>query len=102
MNQTCNNGSGTAAVFSVAQIAVALGKTPQAVRKQLRDVPPAGIRIVAGNETAVWEVDQLPAPMREDLAVKSLQQRCRTIAAMLSMPRQRWQPAIPLDKICDE
>jgi hypothetical protein len=87
--------------FTAAQLAAALGRTPQAVRKQLRDVRPAGVRIVAGNEAAAWTVDQLPGPMRARLADEAQRQRCRTVDALLSMPRQQWQPAIPLDKISD-
>jgi len=87
--------------FTVAQIAAALGKTPQALRKQLRDVRPAGVRIVAGNEAATWTVEQLPAPMRERLADTATQQKCRTIEDLLNTPRQQWQPAIPLNKISD-
>ncbi|MGA2028549.1 MAG: hypothetical protein ABSG87_00535 [Verrucomicrobiota bacterium] len=43
----------------------------------------------------------MPAPLRERLAAEALQQRCRTIEDLLSMPRKQWQPNIPLDKICD-
>jgi hypothetical protein len=94
-------GNSKAVFFSAAQIAAALGKTPQAVRKMLRDVLPAGVRIVAGNEAAAWTVDQLPAPMRDRLTDEAAKQRCRTIEALLSMPRKLWPPPIPLDKISD-
>ena len=87
--------------FTAAQIAAALGMKRQAVQWHLRDVRPAGVRIVAGNEAAAWAVEQLPAPLRERLAAEATQQHCRTIAALLSMPRRQWQPAIPLDKIHD-
>jgi hypothetical protein len=87
--------------FTAAQIAAALGKTPQAVRKSLRDVRPAGVRIVGGNEAAAWTAEQLPTPLRERLADEATRQRCRTIEALLAMPRQQWQPPIPLDKISD-
>ncbi len=87
--------------FTAAQIAAALGKRPQTVREQLRAVRPAGVRVVGGNEAATWTVEQLPMPLRERLAAEATQQRCRTIEALLSMPRQQWQPAIPLDKIHD-
>jgi hypothetical protein len=95
------NTSTAAQAFTAAQIAAALGKTPQGVRKLLRDVTPAGVKIVAGNEAAAWTVEQLPAPLRERLAAEALKQHCRTIEALLSMPRRQWQPPIPLDKISD-
>ena len=87
--------------FTAAQVATALRIKPPTVREQLRNVTPAGARIVAGNETAVWKVEQLPMPLRERLAAEAMQQRCRTIEALLSMPRAAWQPAIPLAKISD-
>jgi hypothetical protein len=93
---------GDAMAFTAAQIVAALGKTPQSVRKMLRDVGPASVRIVAGNETAAWTVEQLPAPLRERLADAATQQHCRTIEALLAMPRQQWQPEIPLNKIHDD
>ena len=89
------------ATFTAAQIAAALGKTPQAVRKLLRDVRAAGVRIVAGNEAHAWTLNQLPATLNERLADQAKQQQCRTVEALLAMPRKQWQPAIPLDKISD-
>ena len=87
--------------FTAAQIAAALGIKPQSVRGQLRNVTPAGARIVAGNETAAWTVEPLPKKLRDLLVAEAVQQRCRTVEALLSMPRKQWQPAIPLDKISD-
>ena len=95
------------AQFTAAQIAAALGCRPQRVREQLRDVRPACVRIVAGNEAAAWTVGQLPAPLCERLAAEAAQQRCigcaphDRIKTLLSMPRVAWQPALPMDKICD-
>lgn len=88
-------------IFTAAQIAAALGIKRQAVQWHLRDVPQAGMRIVAGNEAAAWTVDQLPVSLRERLATMATQQRCRSVEALLSITRQQWQPAIPLDKISD-
>lgn len=87
--------------FTAAQIAGALGMKRQAVQWHLRDVSPAGVRLVAGNEASAWTVEQLPLPLRERLAAAATQQRCRTVEALLTMPRHQWQPPIPLDKICD-
>jgi hypothetical protein len=88
-------------IFTAAQIAAALAMKRQAVQWRLRDVSPAGTRIVSGQEATAWTVEQLPAPLRERLAAETVQQHCRTIEALLSMPRRQWQPAIPLDKIAD-
>ena len=56
--------------FTAAQIAAALGIKPQSVRGMLRNVRPAGVRIVAGNEAAAWTVEQLPGSLRERLAAE--------------------------------
>lgn len=93
--------SESAKTFTAAQIAAALAMKRQSVQWHLRAVQPAGACIVAGNEAAAWTLDQLPAPLRERLAIVATQQHCRTIEALLSMPRQQWQPAIPMDKISD-
>lgn len=93
---------------TAAQIAAALGKTPSAVRKALRDVVPSSVRIVAGNETAAWTVEQLPAQLRERLAAEALQQRCKgsdeqsRIKTLLTMPRQQWQPPMPMSQISEK
>lgn len=93
--------------FRAAQIAAALGNTRQAVQFCLRDIRPACVRIVAGNEAAAWTVDQLPGTLRERLALESVRKNCKgddliqRVETLLSMPRQKWQPAISMDKICD-
>ena len=94
--------------FTAAQIATALGRRPQTVREQLRNVGPAGVRIVAGNEAAAWIVDQLPGPLRERLAIEAVRKNCngedliQRVETLLSMPRQQWRPAIPMDQIDDK
>jgi hypothetical protein len=92
----------TKQTFTAAQIAAVLGIRRQTVAGQLRDIAPAAVRIVHGNQAAAWTVDQLPLPLRERLAASATQQNCRTIEAVLSMPRQQWQPAIALDKLDDD
>jgi hypothetical protein len=97
----------TKPVFTAAQIAAVLGKTRQAVQSRLRDAQPSGVRIVAGNEAAAWAVEQLPGALRECLALEAVRKNCKgddliqRVETLLSMPRQKWQPKIPLDKICD-
>ena len=88
-------------IFTAAQIAAPLAMKRQSVQWHLRCVSPAGVRIVAGNEAAAWTLAQLPAGLLEKLTAAAMQQRCRTVEALLSMPRQRWQPVVPLEKICD-
>lgn len=86
--------------FTAAQIAAALGIKPQSVRGQLRDVPPASVVKVNGQDAVAWTLDQLPAKLRERLALKAKEQGFSSIHAMLSMRRFQIPPRIPLDKIC--
>ncbi|MEI7534120.1 MAG: hypothetical protein WCK57_07085 [Verrucomicrobiae bacterium] len=88
--------------FTAAEIAAALGRRVQRVRELLHEVKPTTVRIVAGNQSAAWAVNQFPAPLRESLTAAAVKQRCRTIETLLAMPRQQYQPAVPLDKISDE
>jgi hypothetical protein len=88
--------------FTAAQIAAVRGITPQAVRQQLDGVEPAGIKVVSGKNAAAWTITQLPAQLREQLETAATQQHCRTIPAVLSMPRCKWQPALPLEQIDDK
>ncbi|MGD0746101.1 MAG: hypothetical protein ABSA45_13190, partial [Verrucomicrobiota bacterium] len=103
-----HTGSGQMREFTAAQIAAMLGKTPQAVRKLLRDVRPSAVRIVAGNGAAAWTVEQLPAGLRNCLAIEAVRKSCKgdnliqRVETLLSMARRQWQPPIPLDKIHDD
>ena len=87
--------------FTASQIAVALGLKRQAVQWHLRGVAATGVAIAGGNEAQAWTVEQLPAQLRQRLEAEATRQRCRTVEALLTMPRKQWQPAIPLDKICE-
>ncbi len=94
--------NGAVQSFTAAQIATALNMKRQSVQWHLRDMPCTGVRIVAGNETNVWTVSQLPSQLRERLAAAASQQHCRTADDLLSMPPEQWRPAITLDKISDD
>src|ERR1700690_404986 len=87
--------------FTAAQIAAVLGKTPQAVRQQLRNISASAVKIVGGNQTAAWTPNQLPKNLRARIDDKARRLNYRNAEAMLSAPRQRWQPPIPLNKIAE-
>jgi hypothetical protein len=95
MNDAQNN-------FTAAQIALALGKTPQAVRRQLCDTAPLSKKIVRGNETAAWMFDQLPGNLKAALNSKAEFLKCRNAEALLCTPRQQWQRPFPLSEIADK
>ena len=90
-----------AQAWTAAQIAAALGMKRQAVQWHLRDVSPAGSKIVAGNEAAAWTLDQLPTALSKLAETARLNGNYRTGNDVFKNPRQQWQPALPLDKICD-
>lgn len=89
------------ALFTAAQFAAALGKTPQAVRKTLHGVKPAGVRMVNGKEAATWTLASLPPPLRCSLDAEARLHRCRDAGHLLAMPPKRWEPAVPLNQIAD-
>jgi hypothetical protein len=93
--------SEAASHFTAAQISAALGISPQAVRQQLRDIPPADKLLAAGNEAAAWTVDQFPPRLRERLAIESTQQKC-SIDTLLRLPRRQWQPSVAMSNIAPE
>jgi hypothetical protein len=87
--------------FTAAQIAIALGKTPRAVRQQLRFVAPSIMKVIRGNEAAAWMMDQLPKNLRQQIEDLAHAQNYRNGEALLLSPRQRWQPTIPLKDISE-
>jgi len=89
-------------IYTAAQIAVCLGNTPRAVRKALREVDPAGVRLIFGNETAAWTFDQLPQALRTRLNDEARRLNYRDAKAMLDLPPKLWEPSMPIDKIRDE
>ena len=90
------------AAFTAAQIAAVLGISSQAVRKALAEVSAAEVRLIRGQETKVWRVDQLPADLLAALEVIRAKERCRTVETLLAMPRRAWSPPVPLNEIADE
>jgi hypothetical protein len=88
--------------FTAAQIAAVTGKTPQAIRQQLRSVPPAGTKIAGGNQASAWSLSQLPQNLRLQIEESARRTNCRDAEALLNAPRQRWEQALPMDKIASE
>lgn len=88
------------ATFTAAEIATVLGMDRRTVRWHLRDVPSAS-KVVKGNEAAAWAISRFPAGLLQKLATAASQQHCRSVEALFTMPRRRWQPPLPLDKVCE-
>ena len=85
--------------FSAALIAACLERSPQAIRKSLRDVKPDGLCIISGKQTATWLLESLPAPLRCSLDATARTRQYRDTAAMLAAPPKQWEPALPLNKV---
>ncbi len=94
--------------FIAAQIARALGMKRQAVQWHLRDMEPATReKIVNGAKACGWTVAQIIAKFGERLAVETVRQNCKgddlvqRVETLLALPRTRYQPPLPLERICD-
>ena len=88
--------------FTAAQIATALDRKPQSVRRQLQGAIPAGTKIVNGNETTVFALAQLPESLRGHLEDSARRLNYRSVENLLAVPRQKWEPALALSAIADE
>jgi hypothetical protein len=84
-----------AAKFTIAQIAHALGKTRQAVRSSLANMPPSGAVIVQGVEAAAWTVATLSERLRVQLADTAARRGFRDITSLLEARCTPW--ASPID-----
>jgi hypothetical protein len=95
------NYAGDGSLLTAAQIAVALGRYPQVIRRWLIGVSPDGRHVVRGKSTAVWNVGSLPVFIQEQLQKIAKQRGCRCVGDLLGKP-DAWQPKIPWNKVCSE
>lgn len=93
--------------FTARQISQRLGVTAAAIRQQLRGIAATGEQWPGGVRADAWMIGQLPESLLARLDAAALQQRCKgatteqRVQVLLSMPCNRWEPDIPLDKICE-
>ena len=100
--QQASHAAATVQIFTAAQIAAALGMKRQATAWHLRAIEPATReKIVKGNAAAAWTLAQLPPALLSLAEAARVTGNYRTINDVFTNPRTRWQPALPLDKICD-
>ncbi len=88
--------------FTAAQIATALDRKPQSVRRQLQGMTPAGTKIVNGTETTLFALAHLPENLRLQLEESARRLNYRSVENLLAAPRQKWEPALALSAIADE
>ncbi len=90
-----------APAFTAAQMAIWLDVTPRAVRKKLAAVPACAVRLVKGQETAVWTVAALPTELRQRLEALRIKEGCRSIETMLGLPRKATALVCDLARVAD-
>jgi hypothetical protein len=96
------NGDATVSAFTAAQIAAALAMKRQAVQWHLRGVEPATRdKIVNGQAAAAWTPAQLPPALIKLAEAARVNGNYRTLNDVFTNPRSRWQPPLPINKICD-
>jgi len=88
--------------MTAAEMAAALGVSPQAIRKQLRSAPTTGKRAVAGNVADTWGLPDLPAALRSRLEHLARSRGYPTAGEMFAGGFKAWQPPIPLAEISCE
>ncbi len=91
----------TASLFTAAQIARALGKTPRAVRQRLSSIQAAGQNLNRGQASPAWSFDQLPTPLRAELLRRAARLNYPDAPALLSASCALWQPPVPLAEVAD-
>lgn len=87
--------------YTAAQIAEGIGWSKRRVVSALERVPATTIKIVSGNSAKSWAVSALPANLAAEIARLQVVHRFRCADDVLLNPALRWQPAIPLTRICE-
>ena len=100
-----DKGRDGGARFVAAEIAQALGVTPQMIRQALAGVESEGCKIVRGQASKAWAVSEFPASILNKLEALRIAKRFRSIPEVLNKKVERYFPAdstgkaIPLAEI---
>lgn len=86
-------------LFTVSQIAAALGVSRQAVDRTLRAVPPSGHRVVSAVLAKVWAFRSLPRAMQERLNAIAAQRGYESGERMFGVKGDRWESPRPLAEV---
>ena len=81
--------------FTAAQIARALGRTRQAVFRQLNGVPCDETKTVSGNAAHAWRLCSLPAVLQAELETNASRQGCRNAEHLLNTAGPSWHLLTP-------
>jgi hypothetical protein len=85
----------TSPAYTAAQIAQALGSSRRGVRRALAGVP-AQVRLLDGQETKCWRLDQLPACWRERMEAAAAGNGYNSVAGLLTSTDAKWEPVLSL------
>lgn len=97
---TITSAPATAATYTVAQIATALGRSRRQMAFAL--LPAAGLdRAPNGAARRVWTLAELPEEVRTALQLRASRGRYRTIDDLLAHPPAPWKSSVPLAE-CSE
>lgn len=91
-----------AAAATALQIARAIGRSKQAVARQLQAVPPAAQVEVSGKPAAAWRLADLPQRLWRALDSARARGRFRTVEDLLANPPALWKPAVPIGNLPPE
>jgi hypothetical protein len=89
----------SAAVFTAAQIALALGCTPQRARQLMVSAANPRRIDVRGQQATAWAVADFPPHIRERLAGIARAELCRNVEHLLESKCAPWKPEIPMAEI---
>jgi hypothetical protein len=89
--------------YTAAMLAQRLGKTPQAVRQQLRAIKSTAVLMIAGNPTQAWAECVLPPSIKSELAGSPIPPvRPQGFAKGISKPIYRQADVFCHDQLLDE
>lgn len=95
-----------AEVFSVGEIATAIGWTKRRVQAALDRTPATALKRIAGQAAGAWSVPTLPRIIAEQLEITRRVHHYRTVSDVLRDPTRPWQlvragVVIPLARVSD-
>lgn len=85
-------------LFTVAQIAAALGRGRTSVACDLKSIPHSGTVVVAGNEARVWAIGSLPDSIQRSLKLFARREGYADVRAFVECCAKAWEPPIPISQ----
>lgn len=87
----------TSCVFTPAEIARALGCTPQNIRQRLSSIDRDGEKLSAGNLANAWCIESLPPSLLRELEARASRKGFPTVYLLLQNTPATFTPATPLN-----